>query len=573
LEYFVKEVDRVAPWYACSGSLTFASWEKLRGNLVREQQNGKLKVGTMALWKLVKSCLEDEKCRLTVIAGQGALEELQDSMSETERGERLGALRRKDAPKKRGPSKDLGFKEARDRGKDVLGEKKEEKEKAMKKKHLYPLKELKALGLDSSETDELSPSEEEELENEAARYEEERYHSDERRANSLGKKQKKVGGGNHAVSRPIVPSAPAPYVERFYSDSFLTRDEQKKIRQAFPVFEAADGGRVHALVEYIQIKELAESVRNYGVSASFTISQVERLATLAMTPGDWQTTVKAALPNMGQYMEWKALWYDASQAQAKVNATAEGDQRNWTLDLLTGQGQYANDQTNYNCGAYPQISTAAIKAWKALSRKGESGGHLTKIIQGPQESFSDFVATMTVAAGRVFGDPEQTMPLVEQLVYEQATQECRAAITPRKSKGLHDWLRVCREFGGPLTNAGLTAAILQGQRHSGTGDRKVCYNCGKPGHLKWECQALTKKKVPGLRTKCGKGYHWASECHSVRDIRGRLIQPRPLQAEGGEDTPKNGYLGPRSQGPKTYGTLAHNKWTPRSAELQNSQQE
>ena len=58
---------------------------------------------------------------------------------------------------------------------------------------------------------------------------------------------------------------------------------------------------------YTQIKELAESVRNYGVSANFTISQIERFATLAMTPGDWQTTVKAALPNMGQYMEWKEL--------------------------------------------------------------------------------------------------------------------------------------------------------------------------------------------------------------------------------------------------------------------------
>jgi len=253
------------------------------------------------------------------------------------------------------------------------------------------------------------------------------------------------------------------------------------------VFEAADGGRVHAPVEYIQIKELAKSVRNYGVSANFTISQVERLAILAMIPGDWQTIVKAALPNMGQYMEWKALWYDASQAQAKVNATAEGDQRNWTLDLLTGQGQYANNQTNYNWGAYAQISAAAIKAWKAISRKGESGGHLTKIIQGPQEPFSDFVARMTEAAGRIFGDPEQAMPLVEQLVYEQATQECRAAITPRKSKGLQDWLRVCRELGGPLTNAGLVAAILQGQKRSGTGDHKVCYN--------WQTRTF-KKGVP-----------------------------------------------------------------------------
>ena len=58
LEGFFREIDRVAPWYACSGSLTVASWDKLKGDLVREQQNGKLKAGTMPLWKLVRSCLK-----------------------------------------------------------------------------------------------------------------------------------------------------------------------------------------------------------------------------------------------------------------------------------------------------------------------------------------------------------------------------------------------------------------------------------------------------------------------------------------------------------------------------------
>ena len=98
-----------------------------------------------------------------------------------------------------------------------------------------------------------------------------------------------------------------PYVQRYHSDSFIPKEEQRKVQQAFPVFEGADGGRVRAPVEYIQIKELAESVCNYGVGANFTIAQVERLATLAMTPGDWMTVVKAAAPNMGMYLEWKAL--------------------------------------------------------------------------------------------------------------------------------------------------------------------------------------------------------------------------------------------------------------------------
>ena len=109
------------------------------------------------------------------------------------------------------------------------------------------------------------------------------------------------------------------------------------MQQAFLVFERDEGGHIHVPVEYIQIKELAEAVCNYGVSANFTIAQVERLANHAMTPGDWQTVVKAVAPSMGMYLEWKALWQDSCQMQARANATMEGDQRMWTFELLTGQ--------------------------------------------------------------------------------------------------------------------------------------------------------------------------------------------------------------------------------------------
>lgn len=78
------------------------------------------------------------------------------------------------------------------------------------------------------------------------------------------------------------------------------------------------------------------------------------------------------------------------------------NQRTWTFELLTGQGQHAANQTDYYWGAYAQISAAAVKACKALSKKGEASGHLTKITQVYQESYSIFVASMTEAAGRIF---------------------------------------------------------------------------------------------------------------------------------------------------------------------------
>jgi replicative DNA helicase len=53
----------------------------------------------------------------------------------------------------------------------------------------------------------------------------------------------------------------------------------------------------------VQIKEIAESVRKCGISAGFTLAQLDRLAGMALTPADWQTVVKAALPSMGKYIK------------------------------------------------------------------------------------------------------------------------------------------------------------------------------------------------------------------------------------------------------------------------------
>lgn len=71
LQNFVKEVDRVAPWYACSGSLTVASWNKLGRDLDHKHEEGDLRLGTKAIWKLIKNCLEDETCRPAIVEGQG----------------------------------------------------------------------------------------------------------------------------------------------------------------------------------------------------------------------------------------------------------------------------------------------------------------------------------------------------------------------------------------------------------------------------------------------------------------------------------------------------------------------
>lgn len=135
-----------------------------------------------------------------------------------------------------------------------------------------------------------------------------------------------------------------------------------------------------------------------------------------------------------------------------------------------------------------------------LPNRGAVSGNLTKILQGPTEPFSDFVARLVEAATRILGDPDTAMALVKQSVYEQCTKECRAAMTPYKHKGLEEWMKVGRELGGPLTNAGLAAAMVQ----LGRSNNDACYTCGQKGHFRKQCppkgkgNVLDKPRQPGL---------------------------------------------------------------------------
>ena len=104
--------------------------------------------------------------------GQGTLEEVQDSMSETERSKRIRA-QKKTCLRKKGPPQDSEGRGERKKGSET--------EPSTKKKpytNFYPIHDLEALEIDSSGSEDLDPSEEAELEEEAAKYKEQRYNPD-----------------------------------------------------------------------------------------------------------------------------------------------------------------------------------------------------------------------------------------------------------------------------------------------------------------------------------------------------------------------------------------------------------
>ncbi|ERE69271.1 Retrovirus-related Gag polyprotein [Cricetulus griseus] len=186
---------------------------------------------------VIKNRLEDEACRPTVAESQKTLKEVQDNISETERDERLGAQKRKDMSKKKGPPQDTK------NGGETIGDDQSHPGKFKRNKDskpsLYPTVKLEALELSNSDSEILDSSEETELEEEAARYKEDRYHPDRYQLPKV-KANMRPPPVNPAG---VLPSAPSLYElqQKFGTDCFLPLEERRKLQMAFPVFDRGKG--------------------------------------------------------------------------------------------------------------------------------------------------------------------------------------------------------------------------------------------------------------------------------------------------------------------------------------------
>ncbi|XP_028633981.1 igE-binding protein-like [Grammomys surdaster] len=194
------------------------------------------------------------------------------------------------------------------------------------------------------------------------------------------RKKKKVEVAAPQQPKPSAPPSwqtpplpPPPYVDTSPLScqpnlQSMCLDIWKEPRIAFPVFQDANNQRYHEPLDFKQLKSLAESVKTYGINASFTQAQLERLAAHAMTPADWMSTVKACL-TVGQYLDWKVFYQEFAQQQAVQNQR-QGNQA-WDLDMLMGQGRFATNQVGYSLQVYEQINNMAVRAWKSLPNRGE----------------------------------------------------------------------------------------------------------------------------------------------------------------------------------------------------------
>ncbi|XP_016072396.1 PREDICTED: endogenous retrovirus group K member 6 Gag polyprotein-like [Miniopterus natalensis] len=345
----------------------------------------------------------------------------------------------------------------------------------------------------------------------------------------------------------------------------------------YPVFEQPAQGnnspqRVYGPMDFKKLKELKMACAQYGPTAPYTEAILEALDTeYTMCPNDWKQLARACLSG-GDYLLWKSEYTEQCEKVHRLNV-----RNNIPSDLqgLLGEGQFADTpaQLQFGMGTYAQISAAARKAWKKLPNTKNVTMDLTKIRQGPDELYQDFVSRLLDAAGKLIGDGEAGVIIVRQLAFENANTACQAALRPYRHKGsLNDYIRLCQDIGPSYTTGVTLAAALRGQtmqqflQQQGAGrgrGRRVpgppgsCFSCGQLGHFTRNCPQKPSSNQrapagpprgasPGLCPRCKKGNHWARDCKSKLDLQGRPLS-LPLQS--------GNWQRGQPQAPQTYGAL------------------
>ncbi|KAL6032461.1 hypothetical protein STEG23_021739 [Scotinomys teguina] len=271
---FLEDIDQAAPWFRASGDVNLPCWEKLGRDLTEAKGRGELRSGTLPLRRLIRYCLKEGKCVDILHEGCRALSAHQDSMSESDNKEK-GNLK-EERPKSSKASSKLHTKVEKEKKTDQGKKEKETDQGKAKQKSsgLYPvLDEFSDLTLLDSAEDELESEEEEDLEEAVAACERERYCPENTEPPPHYPPKAKLKG---ISSVPVVSNA-----------HFIKHTAWGRLATAFPVFEdPTKHNRHHEMLGYKQLKDLAEAVRTYGVSASFMVALMERLAQNAMTPSD-----------------------------------------------------------------------------------------------------------------------------------------------------------------------------------------------------------------------------------------------------------------------------------------------
>ena len=124
------------------------------------------------------------------------------------------------------------------------------------------------------------------------------------------------------------------------------------------------------------------------------------------------------------------MWFhDIARDHANRNGRAGAPQNQIIFEMLTGTGQFDTIEAQIQCPPllHGQLKTVDLEAWDRIPPQGEPTGSCTKIQQGPNETYADFLARLQTAISCTVIGEEAKRQLDKLFAYENENQECQKA--------------------------------------------------------------------------------------------------------------------------------------------------
>lgn len=175
------------------------------------------------------------------------------------------------------------------------------------------------------------------------------------------------------------------------------------------------------------------------------------------------------------------------ETQADINKRNTAT-TSWTIDKLTGKGKYSleNKQQTLPIGLLNQVTHAALAAWRAIPAAASLGTSLSKVVQGPNEPYSQFVGRLLEVAERLLGENGADDVIIKQLAFENANSACKAVLRGKvKILDLHGMIRLCNDVDPLDHKLSKSISLAIGAMIQSSAGRsnmtRTCFKCGKPG--------------------------------------------------------------------------------------------
>ena len=150
--------------------------------------------------------------------------------------------------------------------------------------------------------------------------------------------------------------------------------------------------------------------------------------------------------------------------------------------MLTGTRQFDTIEAQTQCPPllHEQLKTVALEAWDQITPQEEPTSCYTKILQGPNESYADFLARLETAISRTVIREETKEQLEKSLAYENANQEYQRAIAPVHETGtIIDYLEGCPNLGSETQKMQMLAETMATTFKKGN---EGCFTCRDKNH-------------------------------------------------------------------------------------------